>query len=120
MRNKVRLCRRRFSSVRAPSGADAGFGSGDKGASGAPFLKTRAGSAARGYGRAYSAVGDDIHAIYYNPAGLGFLKKVEITGMHSRASRASITISRACRCAAFLGGDDPELPTPTASWSVAV
>lgn len=32
---------------------------------------------------AFSAVADDVHAVYYNPAGLAGLKTVEVTGMHN-------------------------------------
>src|SRR5882672_3195597 len=33
-------------------------------------------------GEAFTGVADDIHAIYYNPAGLSLLHSPEITGMH--------------------------------------
>lgn len=64
-----------------PAGLHA-FGAGDKGTSGASFLKVAPGARPTAMGEAFAGVADDVHAVYYNPAGLGFLKKVEITGMH--------------------------------------
>ncbi len=60
-----------------------GFGSGDRGTAGAQFLKIGPGARPAGMGEAFSAVADDVHAIYYNPAGLAALKSVEVTGMHN-------------------------------------
>lgn len=60
-----------------------GYGRGDKGRSGAPLLKIGPGARPAGMGEAFVAVADDIHAIYYNPAGLAGLKQVEVTGMHN-------------------------------------
>lgn len=65
----------------APAGAFA-FGSGDKGTTAAPFLQVGPGARAGAMGEAYSGVADDVDAVYYNPAGLGFQKKVEAEGMH--------------------------------------
>jgi len=53
------------------------FGGSDVGTSGAQFLKITPGARPSGEG-----VADDIHAIYYNPAGLGTLRRVEVAGMH--------------------------------------
>lgn len=61
----------------------AGYGRGDKGRSGAQLLKIGPGARPAGMGEAFAAVADDVHAIYYNPAGLAVLKKVEVTGMHN-------------------------------------
>src|SRR6202142_2086172 len=58
------------------------FGSSDVGTSGAEFLKIGPGARPAGMGEAFTGVADDIHAIYWNPAGLGTLKTAEITGMH--------------------------------------
>jgi hypothetical protein len=60
-----------------------GFGSNDKaGTSAAAFLKIGPGARPVGMGEAYTGVADDIHAIYWNPAGLGRLERPELTGMH--------------------------------------
>lgn len=59
------------------------FGSGDKGTSGAQFLKIAPSARPAGMGEAFAAVDDDINAMYYNPAGLGPLKRVEAAGSHS-------------------------------------
>ncbi|MBI4054704.1 MAG: PorV/PorQ family protein [Elusimicrobia bacterium] len=67
------------------SPAWAGFGnSKDVGTSGAQFLKVGAGGRPAGMGEAFSAVADDANAIYYNPAGLAFLERAEVTGMHNQ------------------------------------
>src|ERR1035437_9224154 len=52
------------------------------GTSGAAFLKIGPGARPAGMGEAFTGVSDDIHAIYWNPAGLGTIKTPEITGMH--------------------------------------
>lgn len=61
----------------------AAFGRGDKGTSSAQFLKIAPGARPAGMGEAFAGVADDLHAIYYNPGGLGFLKGVEVGGMHN-------------------------------------
>src|SRR5471032_349554 len=58
------------------------FGQDQVGTSGAAFLKIGPGARPVGMGEAFTGVADDIHAIYWNPAGLGTLKHAEITGMH--------------------------------------
>jgi hypothetical protein len=57
-------------------------GNSNAGTSGAEFLKIGPGARPAGMGEAFTGVADDIHAIYWNPAGLGTLKSAEITGMH--------------------------------------
>src|ERR1700689_2585823 len=57
-------------------------GSDNVGTSGAEFLKIGPGARPVGMGEAFTGVADDIHAIYWNPAGLGTLKSPEMTGMH--------------------------------------
>jgi hypothetical protein len=52
------------------------------GTSGAAFLKIGPGARPAGMGEAFTGVADDIHSIYWNPAGLGLLHSPEITGMH--------------------------------------
>lgn len=52
-------------------------------ATGAEFLTFGVGARASGMGESFSALSDDISAIYYNPAGLVFLKKREVMIMHS-------------------------------------
>jgi hypothetical protein len=59
------------------------FGLGDKGTSGAQFLKISPAARPAAMGEAFAGIADDINSIYYNPAGLGTLKKVELTGSHS-------------------------------------
>jgi hypothetical protein len=59
------------------------FGRGEKGTSGAQFLKLAPGARAAAMGEAFSAVADDAFAAYYNPAGLGGLKGVELAGMRN-------------------------------------
>src|SRR5262249_47352684 len=58
------------------------FGSDEVGTSGAAFLKIGPGARPAAMGEAFTGVADDIHAIYYNPAGLALLKKPELTAMH--------------------------------------
>jgi hypothetical protein len=58
------------------------FGKKDAGTSGAPFLKIGPGARPAGMGEAFTGLADDIHAIYWNPAGLATLKKPELTAMH--------------------------------------
>lgn len=52
------------------------------GTSGAAFLKVGPGARPAGMGEAYTGVADDIHSVYWNPAGLGRLTHPEIVGMH--------------------------------------
>lgn len=52
------------------------------GTNSAEFLKIGISARAAGMGEAFTAVGDDANAIYYNPAGLATLDKFELTGMH--------------------------------------
>lgn len=59
------------------------FGRGDKGSSGAQFLKLAPGARAAAMGEAFSAVADDAYAAYYNPAGLARVKGVELAGMRN-------------------------------------
>jgi hypothetical protein len=59
-----------------------GFGSSDVGTSGAVFLKIGPGARPAAMGEAFTGVADDIHSIYYNPAGLTSLRGPELTGMH--------------------------------------
>src|SRR5688572_5651049 len=59
-----------------------GFGDDKVGTSGAQFLKIGPGARPVGMGEAFTGVADDVHAIYWNPAGLATLKKPELTGMH--------------------------------------
>jgi hypothetical protein len=69
--------------IPALAGTAGAFGSGDKGTSGGQFLKIAPSARPAGMGEAFAGVDDDINAIYYNPAGLGTLKKVEVTGSHA-------------------------------------
>ena len=53
------------------------------GEAGAQFLKIGVGARACAMGEAFVAVADDPTAIYWNPAGLRQLSKIEILGMQS-------------------------------------
>ena len=58
------------------------FGKDNVGTSGASFLKIGPGARPAAMGDAFTGVADDIHAIYWNPAGLAKLKVPELTAMH--------------------------------------
>jgi len=58
------------------------FGKNDVGTSGAAFLKIAPGARPVGMGEAFTGVADDVHAVYWNPAGLATLRAPELTGMH--------------------------------------
>ena len=49
------------------------------------FLKQGVGARQLGMGNAGTAVADDASSVFFNPAGLAYLKNVEITSMHSEA-----------------------------------
>ncbi|MBN1350399.1 PorV/PorQ family protein [candidate division KSB1 bacterium] len=51
----------------------------ETGTRGAPFLKLGPGARAIGLGQAYTSLSDDATAIYWNPAGLGFTKRWELS-----------------------------------------
>ena len=53
------------------------------GTSGAQFLKLGAGSRAGAMAEAYTAVADDVYALYYNPGALTFLTKPELAAAHT-------------------------------------
>jgi hypothetical protein len=53
------------------------------GTSGAQFLKLGAGARAGGMAEAHLAFSDDVHAVYYNPAGLTRSVKPMAAGMHN-------------------------------------
>lgn len=59
-------------------------GNKNAGTSGAQFLKIGVGARAAGMGEAFTAVGDDVTAIGWNPAGLGRLTAPEFTAMHTQ------------------------------------
>ncbi|OQX95499.1 hypothetical protein B6I21_05095, partial [candidate division KSB1 bacterium 4572_119] len=50
----------------------------DFGTTGATFLKLGAGTRAVGMGSAFTGLSDDVNAIYWNPAGLGFIRRWEL------------------------------------------
>jgi hypothetical protein len=50
----------------------------------ATYGDTYVGGRAAGFGGAFSAVADDVTAVYYNPAGLGFMTKPEFVADFSR------------------------------------
>lgn len=49
----------------------------------ASFLDVGVGARALGMGGAYSALGDEVHALYWNPAGLAKLEKREAAASHA-------------------------------------
>lgn len=49
------------------------------------FLKQGVGARQLGMGNAGTAVADDASAVFFNPAGLAYLKNLELTTMHSEA-----------------------------------
>lgn len=49
----------------------------------ASFLKIGAGARALGMGGAYTAIADDVNAMYWNPGGLGGLSKRELGATHA-------------------------------------
>ncbi|TPW21615.1 MAG: hypothetical protein FD126_509 [Elusimicrobia bacterium] len=53
------------------------------GTSAAQFLKLGAGSRAGAMGEAYSAIADDVYALYYNPAGITKLKGPQLSASHA-------------------------------------
>ena len=60
----------------------AAFGKDNVGTSGAVFLKIGPGARPAAMGEAFTGVADDIHSIYWNPAGLARLRNPELTAMH--------------------------------------
>jgi hypothetical protein len=57
-------------------------GRSDVGTSGAVFLKLNAGSRPAAMGEAFGGIANDVNALYYNPAGAGFLAKPEFTAQY--------------------------------------
>ena len=53
------------------------------GTSGAQFLKIGAGARAAGMAEAYSAIGDDPYALFYNPAGVTRLSEAQVSAAHN-------------------------------------
>jgi hypothetical protein len=58
------------------------FSKKDVGTRGAQFLKIGVGARAIGMGSAYTAVSDDVNAIYWNPAGLNSIEEKQASLMH--------------------------------------
>ena len=54
------------------------------GTSGAQFLKIGAGARPTAMGDAYTAIADDVNAVYFNPAGLTQLPAAQITAMQTQ------------------------------------
>ncbi|MBI5623889.1 MAG: PorV/PorQ family protein [Elusimicrobia bacterium] len=55
----------------------------DAGSSAAAFLKLGAGARAGAMADSFSAVADDVYAVYYNPAGLAQLRGPQLGGAHT-------------------------------------
>lgn len=53
------------------------------GTSGAQFLKIGAGSRAGAMGDAYSAIGDDVYSLYYNPAAATLIREPQLGAAHT-------------------------------------
>ncbi|MDE2313972.1 MAG: PorV/PorQ family protein [Elusimicrobia bacterium] len=58
-----------------------GFGTSQKGTSGAQFLEIEPGARPSGMAGAFAGLADDVNSVYYNPAGLGAIKNVQAEGM---------------------------------------
>src|SRR3990167_1240689 len=70
--------------ILSPSVLHAAFTSKSAGTSGAAFLKIGAGARPTGMGGAYSAIADDVNAVYWNPGGLSTIKgKNEFVAMRA-------------------------------------
>jgi hypothetical protein len=54
------------------------------GTTSANFLKIGVGARPVALAEAYTALAEDVNAVYYNPAGLGFLQRQEVTLMHNK------------------------------------
>lgn len=54
------------------------------GTSGAQFLRIGASARPTGMGEAFAGIADDANAVYYNPAGIAFLERPELTAMHAQ------------------------------------
>jgi hypothetical protein len=54
------------------------------GTSSAEFLKLGVGARAIGMGEAYTAQADDVHSLYWNPAGLAFMQQRQASFMYSQ------------------------------------
>ena len=52
------------------------------GTTAAPFLKIGVGGRALGMGEAYTTLAEDVNALYWNPAGLAKVDKIEVTISH--------------------------------------
>jgi len=63
--------------------AEAAFSTNYAGTSAAKFLKIDVGARASAMGGAYGAVGDDVTAMYWNPAGLNYIKNNQLSIMYS-------------------------------------
>ncbi|MEW5692276.1 MAG: PorV/PorQ family protein [Candidatus Hydrogenedentota bacterium] len=55
----------------------------DKGTTSAQFLKIGVGARPGALANAYSSIGEDVISIFYNPGGLAFTEKAEISAMHN-------------------------------------
>ena len=65
----------------AQAGPAGAFGTPSRGTSGAQFLEIAPGARPAAMGGAFSGIADDVHSVYYNPAGLAGLERIQITGM---------------------------------------
>jgi hypothetical protein len=65
----------------ALAGPAAAFGSSSRGTSGGQFLELEPGARQAAMGGAFAGIADDVYSVYYNPAGLAHLTRVEVSGM---------------------------------------
>ena len=61
------------------------FAYADDGTTGARILNQPVGARVQGMGEAFTAVADDLSALHYNPAGLGFQEQNNISAMYIRS-----------------------------------
>jgi outer membrane protein OmpA-like peptidoglycan-associated protein len=54
------------------------------GGTGANFLKIPVGPRPMGLGSAFTGVGDNVYTLYWNPAGIGFIRRWEISAMYNQ------------------------------------
>ncbi len=64
------------------SGVSLSFG--QVGGTGANFLRIPVGPRPIGLGSAFTGVGDNVYALYWNPAGMGFIRRWEVSALYNQ------------------------------------